>query len=599
MSASRERKMRVEQNSLAQPEKKKTKKLSEGWIFAITMILVLAVAIGGIMLYNHCRDHATVLTVGDYEVEAYEFNYFYRELAASCDQYASYLGIDTTVALTEQKVDSSDLSLTGLLGLDTTCLDSLSPVDGVYDYTWAQLISYNAMKNAASAYAVYQEAEKVGYQLDAESVESIDSSIAEIKTYADENGVSVDEYIEAVFGRGCDEESYRHYMKVVSTASAYPSTIEYTVAEKAERDAQNPADFDNVAFYYYINNASTIKTAEEAAAEEEAAENATDEATDEATDVVAESTEEVTEENTEDVSEEQETSEETSGDEAEEPSEDETTEEAAETEEEAAARRDAEAKAAAEKMAAQFDSDADDVSIYADYTRKNLEDSAGAIVLPEEALDWLFGEAVEGEVKMFTVEADAETEGDENDYVVVKFINRDNYFTANYLSITIADDAETTEEETAEGEETTEETEKSAAEKIAEIKASLEADPSEENFREWILANLDHEHEEGEEHDHSAEGLTEDATRYSIANTSKELFNWLMLEERKAGDWTVIEMDGQTVFYFYLEQGQDYRDMCIENTLLNEWYEELTTNAIANCGYDADAVPENTNIKFY
>ena len=584
MSASRERKMRVEQNSLAQPEKKKkTKKISEGWIFAITMILVLAVAIGGILLYNHSKDHATVLTVGDYEVEAYEFNYFYRDLASSYDQYASYLGIDTTVALTEQKVSAEAKSMAEMFGVDTTCLASLTPVDGVYDVTWAQLISDNAMRQAASVYAVYQAAEAAGYQLDAEAAESIDSTIAEIKTYADQNNMSIDEYIEAVFGRGCDEESYRHYMKVVNTASAYPATIEYTVAEKAARDAENPADFDNVAFYYYINNASTIEAEEEAAAEEATQEETADENADATTDENADA---ATDENAD-----------AATDENADAADDDSAEEATETDEEAAARRDAEAKAAAEKMAAEFDTDDDAVSIYADYTRNNLENSGGAIVLPEEALDWLFGEAEEGEVKMFTMEADAETEGDENDYIVIKFITNKDYFTANYLSITIADDAEeTTEEETAESEE---QEEKTAAEKVAEIKASLEADPSEENFRELILANLDHDHEEGEEHDHSDEGLTEDATRYGIANTSKDLFTWLMLEERKAGDWTVIEMDGQTVFYFYLEQGQQYRDICIENTLLNEWYEELTTNAIANCDYDAEAVPENDNIKFY
>ena len=471
------------------------------------------------------------------------------------------------------------------------------------------------MRQAASVYAVYQAAEAAGYQLDAEAAESIDSTIAEIKTYADQNNMSIDEYIEAVFGRGCDEESYRHYMKVVNTASAYPATIEYTVAEKAARDAENPADFDNVAFYYYINNASTIEAEEEAAAEEatqeetadenadattdENADAATDENADAATDENAdaatdENADAATDENADAATDE---NADVATDENADAADDDSAEEATETDEEAAARRDAEAKAAAEKMAAEFDTDDDAVSIYADYTRNNLENSGGAIVLPEEALDWLFGEAEEGEVKMFTMEADAETEGDENDYIVIKFITNKDYFTANYLSITIADDAEeTTEEETAESEE---QEEKTAAEKVAEIKASLEADPSEENFRELILANLDHDHEEGEEHDHSDEGLTEDATRYGIANTSKDLFTWLMLEERKAGDWTVIEMDGQTVFYFYLEQGQQYRDICIENTLLNEWYEELTTNAIANCDYDAEAVPENDNIKFY
>ncbi len=460
------------------------------------------------------EDLPSVLTIGDHHVTASEFNYFYHDVAANHTQYASYLGIDTETPLTEQKIKVDNLSFTGILGITTTCLDSLTPVDGVYDFTWAELLSDNAMRNAASAYAVYQEAEKAGFSLDAEALASIDSSVAELKTYADRNSISVDEYIETVFGRGCDEEGYRQYMKVINTASAYPDAITYTQEEKDACYLQNPADFDTVAFYYYINNASTIKFEEEISM---------DVATDE-------------------------------------------------TEAEATARRDAAAKEAAEQMAAEFDVNDENVAIHADYTREYLEVMLTSIKMPDEAVDWLFDEATEGEIKMFTMEDETE----ELNYVVIRFITREDYNTKNYLSITISDDEET------------------ANDTIAEIKASLESDPSEENFRNLIASQLEYDF-----YARSFGGEYENQTRCTAGYNSKALFTWLMLEDRSYGDWTMINTDYDTSFYFYLGEGQSYCDMCIEATLLNEWYENLTENAIVSCNYDANACKENCNLGFY
>ncbi|MBE6927070.1 MAG: hypothetical protein E7467_01040 [Ruminococcaceae bacterium] len=551
MSASRERKKRVEQSAAAQPEVKKTKKkLSQGWIFAICMILIFAAVVVGMIIYRHSQTHATVLTAGGHDVEVYEFNYFYRDIAATCDQYKQYLGIDE-IPLDEQKIDSSDLSMMGIVGLDSSCLEGKEPVDGKYDMTWAELIADNAKLNAASAYAVYEQANKAGYELTEEEAHSIEDTMSQIKGYADENGMSVDEYVEAVFGRGCDEESYRNYLKVVSIASTYPSSLTYTAEELAARDAENPADFDTVAFYYYSVNGTSVKEELDAEAAEEA-------------------TEETTEETSEETTEEKEL----------------TAEERAEL--------DKKAKEKAENMAKEFDVNGDNVALHADYTREYLESVLYSAEMPEEAIDWLYKDAKDGEVKMYTIEPEkaegeeTETEG-ENKYVVIKFIDRADYNTQNYLSLTVAHDAEDAE---------LEEGATSSKDKIDMIKAALEAEPTEDRFRALILENLDHDHAEGEEHDHSAEGLSENQTRYGAASASKDLFAWLMLEERKAGDWTMIEMDGQTVFYFYLEEGRPYLEMSIESTLRTEWYEELTDAAVAKCGYDKDAAMD-AEISFY
>ncbi len=558
MSASRERKKRVEMSSIAQPEAKKTKKkISEGWVFAICMILIAAVVFGGMLFYRHSQAHKTVLTVGEHNVDVCEFNFFYRELAASCDQYKDYLGIDETVNLDEQKVDSSDTSMMGVVGLNTAILDEAETVDGVYNITWAQLLADNAMRNAASAYSVYQAAEKAGYELEHEALESIDASVEQIKGYADENNMDLDDYIEAVFGRDCDEDGYRQYMKVVNVASAYPSSIEYTDAEKAARDEEAPEDFDTAVFYYYVTDASTIEAEQKASEEAEQAEEPSEDV-----EIVEEETEPTTE---------------------------------PELTEEEKAELDKQAKAAAEKMATEFDVNADSVSLYADYTRENLESMSYSVELSEEAMDWLYNEAEPEQVKMFTIEADEEVEDDENRYVVVKFVTREDYNTVNHLYLAVADDAE--DAEIAEGEQT-------AEEKVAAIKEALGIEGntasgiSEDDFRTQIVKNLDHEHEEGEEHDHSAEGIAENQSRYAFASVSKELYNWMMVEERTAGDCFVSEQDGQTVFYLYQGEGEPYRDLSIKNTMRSEWYTETTDAAIADCAYDEEAAL-TAEVSFY
>lgn len=526
MSASRERKKRVEQTAVEQPVAKK-KKLSEGWIFTISIVLVLAIAAGVLLVRNYKQSHDVILTVGSHEVDGEEFSYFYCSLVNNLYSYASYYGIDTEASLEDQKVSSTGAYMAyALSGMDVSYLDDKTTDDSsYYDVTWAELLTDAAMRNAASAYSVYQAATEAGYTLDEEALAEIEEAIESIKTYAATYGVSVDEYIESAFGRDCNEAGYRQYLTVTEVASHYPYTLEYSDAELAARYEQAPEEFDTVAFYYYTVSASTVDT-----------DSAEDETEDAETDELA--------------------------------------------------------KAAANAMAENFDVTDDDVKIYADYTREYVE---SYLSIDKEVIDWLFDEAEEGEVKLFAIEPEADEESEDADegettYVVAKFLSREDYNAYNYITITVEDDAEDVE---------LEEGELSSAEMVAKIKAALEEDGSEENFRAQVLVSIGHEEEEDSDHDHSEEGVTEDASRYSLANASKELFQWLAVDGAEVGTWKMVELDGSTVFYFFLGQGESYRDLCVENTLLNEWYTELTEAAIANCGFDRKAALRINRIGYF
>lgn len=493
MSASRERKKRQDSNVPASaPEKKTKKKLSEGWILAISILLIVALVFGGIFGFRAYQRSRTVLTVGSHEVKVPEFNFFYNSTVSSFTSYASYLGIDTSTTLDKQNVTSNALTYLSIFGVDTSYLaDHQANEEGVYeDVTWAQVFASATKDTIVETYAIYNEAVAAGYTLDEEDLAEIDSEIEEIAGIATAQGEKPDELYARVFGDGCDEEGYRNYMIVVHTASHYPDSLSYTDAEITARYEQSPEDFDVVSFYLY-----TAKPSDYAETNADG------------------TTAEPTKEN------------------------------------KMAAKTDAEA------MAKEFDLDDEKVTVCADYTKASVTSSYG-----EEAAAWIFDTAsVNGEnVKLFEKD-DA--------YYVLKLAAKGDYTSYNAIELSVAADPEELEE----GETT-------AAEKVAAIEASLEADGSEENFRALVQEYV------GEDSDGSIENLM----RNSMAGVSKELFNW-GLEEHKAGDFASFETSSGTIFIYITGSGETHQAVSVSNKITNEWYENITEAARANCGYDEDA----------
>ena len=494
MSASRERKKRMQDGnvSASAPQKKTKKKLSEGWILAISVVLIVALVFGGVFGFRAYQRSRTVLTVGSHEVKVPEFNFFYYNTVSSFANYASYVGIDTATALDKQNVTTDALNYLPVFGVDTSYLsDYQANEEGVYeDVTWAQLFASATKDVIVETYAVYNEAVAAGYTLDDDDVAEIDSEIAEIKDVAVAQGEKPDELYARVFGSGCDEEGYRNYMIVAHTASHYPETLSYSDAEITARYEQSPEDFDVVSFYLYSAKASDYAETNEDG-----------------------TTAEPTEENK------------------------------------------ATAKAAAEAMEKEFNIDDEKVTVCADYTKLSVSSSYG-----EEAAAWIFDTAsLNGEsVKLFEKD---------DVYYVLKLAAKGDYTSYNAIELYVAADPEELEE----GETT-------AAEKIAAIEASLQADGSEENFRELVKEYV------GEDSD----GTVENLMRNSMAGVSKELFSW-GLEEHKAGDFAAFKTSGGTIFLYVTGFGDTHQTFSVSNTITNDWHKNITETAKASCGYDESA----------
>lgn len=274
MSASRERKERA-QKSAAQPAKKEKKKLSEGWILAISVVLIVVVVFGAVLGIRYYQRNQTVLTVGDKEVTVKEFNFFYNQTVNNFSGYASYIGIDTGVALDKQNVDSESVSMMSMLGMDTDALAAYAKDDGSYDVTWAEYFAEIAKENTVQTYVVYQAAVAAGHTMSEEMQQSIDSELLNLDLYAQIYDVDTDEYIESVFGDGCDEAGFREYLEVTYLASDYISVLTYSQAEIDARYAESTEDFDVVSYLLY-----TVTTPDEEETTEETTEE-TEETTEE------------------------------------------------------------------------------------------------------------------------------------------------------------------------------------------------------------------------------------------------------------------------------------------------------------------------------
>ena len=151
---------------------------------------------------------------------------------SSYGSYAIYLGLDASAPLASQ--------------------DSLSE-----NRTWEQYFLEAAATNFSEEYALYCEAEAVGFTLSEEDqayIDDISDPAGDLATSALASGYeSAEAYVQATFGPGVTLEDYLLYVKIFITANAY-YTETYTGLQ-VELDAADEAALSA----YYDANAETFE----------------------------------------------------------------------------------------------------------------------------------------------------------------------------------------------------------------------------------------------------------------------------------------------------------------------------------------------------
>ncbi len=516
-----------------QEEEKKAKKekaiIKTGCILAV----IICVCIAAWKFYdNYQEKHGPYITVDDHEIQKAEFDYYYysslNSFASTYGSYLSYFGLDTSKPLDQQQYSDT--------------------------MTWDDYFQQQAVNQLKNVYALTDEANEKGFEYDASS--DYDDMVTSIKSYAQQQGVSEDEYCKSVFGSDATLEGIKPYVEMSGLASAYyndvKDNIEVTDDEINTYYAENKDDYDSVDYRVCKIEA----------------------------DMPEEETETETEAQTETESETMSAEE---------------SEAAAKAEKEAKEAAMAEAKAKADDMLSKITDEASFEKVYGDYATDASTDSLNtgkkkSSISPTDVANWLFD--ADRQAGDTTVIEDTAN----NAYYVVYFKDRylDHIKTVDVRQILISADtsssdaAETDETETtAAGETETAETESAEAQEQAKEDAKAAAkikaeqilddwkngDATEDSFAELAKTYSD------DTGSNTNGGLYEAVKKGQMVTNFND---WIFDASRKPGDTGIVESDyGYHIIYFVGDNKEEWyvniKDTITSNKL-NDYMSDLTAD---------------------
>lgn len=249
MSASDKKKTRHEQyvsqmTEKQQKEAKESKKLRlYTIIFAVVIVLMIGIVIATTFLRSGILERKTTAATinGDTKISAAELNHYYMDTVNQfMNQFGNYLsltGLDSTKPLDEQIQDEET------------------------NTTWADYFLQDATKRMKSVYAVYNDAVAQGYTLSDTAKTQLDMTVSNMAAYAKIYGYSdANSYIKAVYGQGCNEETYRQYAEIQLIASEYAKdhseSLTYDDAALRAAEAENFNAYSSYSYHSYFVGAS-------------------------------------------------------------------------------------------------------------------------------------------------------------------------------------------------------------------------------------------------------------------------------------------------------------------------------------------------------
>ena len=517
MSASREKRRRQGQDGISakqqaameQAQKDKKFKLTAIVITVLVLALIVFSVYTGWYLPNYAPKNEVALEVGDHDITAAEMNFYYMDYVYQFyntnSSFLNYL-LDTSKSLDEQYYDEE-------AGL-----------------TWADYFFQEAAKNAATAYAIYDDAVAAGQGLTEEQQAAIDEDIELMKSTLSSNAQyrNFNSYLAQSYGKGCDEETYRQYMEVQTVVDAYSQAYQDSLTYSAE-DLQaaydaDPALYTSVSYRsFYISKSYCESEGYDAATA---------------------------------------------------------------TEEESAAEAAASFAAAGELANEMVAACAGDEADFAQWARDIVPEASKATYEPEDATlsievayenaatgtdegkQWLFDEARQvGDIACFAAS--------ENGYYVYYFIGtHDNdYTTANVREIYIGVTADLDENGDGTPETVSEDLWASAETQANDLMAQWQAgDQSEDSFALLATTNS------ADMNTAMNGGLMENVAHYELMDP---LHDWVYAEDRKAGDCEIVKLDmgfedGYYLMY-YVGEGANRRDAMITEDLASADYSEWFT----------------------
>ena len=269
MSASKQKRERREaraqgtdkQTLRAQEEKrvaaeKRSMKIKIGAGIAAAALVLGAVV--GVVASGSTYRSATAVQIGDVSVSAAEYNYYYGNVSstyvAQYNEYMSMLGVSVTAADLEKQTYDEE---TG--------------------ETWGDMMHAEAQDTIRRVYAMVGAAKAEGVTLSEDAQAAIDDSIKALDEAAFVEDVTYDEYLESVYGRGMDYDTWLMCAETAALADTYmaqkKTSFEYSDAEAIAYYDANEAKYktyDYRSFLFSVNADAEDKTAAYAEIKEQA-----------------------------------------------------------------------------------------------------------------------------------------------------------------------------------------------------------------------------------------------------------------------------------------------------------------------------------------
>lgn len=233
----------------AQQTAAKKRSLKLRIVAGVAAAAVVVGALVGVLASGSTYRSAAAVQVGDVTLSAAEYNYYYSNVRADYlndyNEYMSMLGISATAAELEKLEYDEE---TGM--------------------TFADKFHEETQANIARVYALAGAARAEGVTLSEEVRGNLDSSVEALDDAAFIEDVTYDEYLESVYGRGMDYDTWYACAETTALADTYmaqkKASFEFTDAEAVAHYNANESvykTYDYRSFLFAVNSDAEDQTA--------------------------------------------------------------------------------------------------------------------------------------------------------------------------------------------------------------------------------------------------------------------------------------------------------------------------------------------------